>query len=137
MRNLNLPKPKRINEAVPQNMKFGYSLELGHVNEDNFTMQNLYRLLERLNPTERVIDVRMPSEFNQGHVPGSLNTPMENEHAFIEEICGYDRVLLHCHFGRKVQTVYTMLSMQGLENLVCINSCGMTDWHQASSPVKQ
>jgi len=27
--------------------------------------------------------------------------------------------------------------MQGLENLVCINSSGMADWHQADFPVER
>ena len=137
MSNLNLPKPKIIDKAVPQNMKCRYSLEMGHVNEYNFTMHDLYRLLDKLNPAERVIDVRMPSEYNQWHVPGSLNIPMGNEQSFINEIRGYVRVFLHYHSGRKAQTVYTMLSMQGLENLVCMNSSGMTDWHQASFPIEQ
>ena len=59
MSNMNLHKLKRIDEAFPQNMKCGYSLELGHVNEDNFIMHDLYQLLDKLSPTERVIDVRM------------------------------------------------------------------------------
>ena len=42
----------------------------------------------------------MPSEYNQGHVPGSLNIPLGNEQAFFDEIRGYDRVFLHCHSGR-------------------------------------
>ena len=105
MNNLNLPKPKRIDEAVPQNLKCGYFLDLGHVNEDNFTMHDLYQLLDKLNLTERVIDVWMPSEYNQGHVPGSLNIPMGNEQAFIEESRGYNRVFLHCHSGRSAQRV--------------------------------
>ena len=79
MNNLNFPKPKIIDTAVPQNMKCGYTLERSHVNEDNFTMNDLYQLLDKLNPTERVIDVRMPSEYNQWHVPGSLKIPMGNE----------------------------------------------------------
>ena len=58
MSNLNLPKPKRINEAVPENMKYGYSVELVHVNEDNYTMNDQYNLLYKLNPTEKVIDVQ-------------------------------------------------------------------------------
>ena len=75
MSNLNLPKPKRIDEAIPQNMKCGYSLELGHVNEDNFTMHDLYQLLDKLKPTERVIDIRMPSEYNQGACAGKFEYP--------------------------------------------------------------
>ena len=79
----------------------------------------------------------MPSEYNQGHVPGSLNIPLGNEQAFFDEIRGYDRVFLHCHSGRMPQTVYTMISMHGIGNLVCINNSGMTDWHKASFPVEQ
>jgi len=137
MNNLDLPKPKRIDEAVPMNLKSGYSLELGHVNEDNFTMHDLHQLLDELKSTERVIDVRTPEEYNRGHVPGSLNIPMGNENAFVEEIRCYDKVFLHCHSGLRAQTVYTMLSMQGLENIVCINSSGMADWEIASYPVEQ
>ena len=137
MNNLNLPKPKRIDEAVRQYMKYGYSLELSHVNEDNFTMHDMYKLLEKLNSTERVIYLRMPSEYNQVHVSGSLNIFMGNEKAFIEEILCYNRIFLHYHSRRRAQTSYTMLSMQGLENLVCINSSDMTDWHQASFSVEQ
>ena len=136
MNNLNLPRPKRIDEAVPLNLKCGYSLELGHVNEDNFTMHDLHQLLHQLKPTEKVIDVRSPEEYNQGHVPGSLNIPMGNENAFIEEICSYDRIFLHCHSGQRAQTVFTMLSMKGVENIVCINSSGMAEWYQSSYPVE-
>ena len=33
MKNLDLPKPQRIDSTVPQNLQCGFSLELGHVNE--------------------------------------------------------------------------------------------------------
>ena len=71
MKNLDLPKPKRIDSTVPQNLQCGFSLELGHVNEDNFTMHDLYQMLENLKSTERVIDVRTPNDYSQGKVPGS------------------------------------------------------------------
>ena len=135
MNNLNLYKPKRIDEAVLQNMKCGYSLELEHVNEDNFNIHDQYQLVEKLNLTERIIDIRMTSEYNKVYVPGSLNIPIVYEPAFIDKIRGYDRVFFHCHSRRRTKTVYTRISMQGLENLVCINNFGMTDWHQVSFPV--
>ena len=95
-------------------------------------MHDLHQLLYKHNPAERIIDVRQPNEYKQGHVPGSLNIPMGNEREFIDEIRGYDRVFLHCNSRRRAQTVYTMLSMQGLENLVCINSSAMADWQKAA-----
>ena len=137
MKNLDLPKPKRIDSTVSQNLQCGFSLELGHVNEDNFTMHDLYQLLDNLKSTERVIDVRTPNEYSQGHVPGSLNIPMGNEQSFLEELSSYQRIFVHCHSGRRAQTVYTMLGMQGLENVVCINSSGMPDWTIAGFPVER
>jgi len=137
MKNLDLPKPQRIDSTVPQNLQCGFSLELGHVNEDNFTMHDLYQLLDNLKSTERVIDVRTPSEYSQGHVPGSLNIPMGNEQSFLEEFSSYQRIFVYCHSGRRAQTVYTMLGMQGLENVVCINSSGMADWTIAGFPVER
>jgi len=136
-KNLDLPKPKRIDSTVSQNLQCGFSLELGHVNEDNYTMNDLYQLLDNLKSTERVIDVRTPNEYSQGHVPGSLNIPMGNEQSFLEELSSYQRIFVHCHSGRRAQTVYTMLGMQCLENVVCINSSGMADWTIAGFPVER
>ena len=137
MSNLNSPKPKRIDEAVLQNMKCRYSLELFHFKEENFTIYYLYQFLDKLKPTERVFDVWMPSEFNQGHLQGSFNIHMGNMQAFIDKIRGYDILFLNCHPGCRVQIIDTMLSMQVLENLVYINSSSMTDWHQVSFTVEQ
>ena len=109
MKNLDLPKPKRIDSNVPQNLQCGFALERGHVNEDNFTMHDLYQLLDNLKSTERVIDVRTPNEYSQGHVPGSLNIPMGNEKSFLEERSSYKRVFVYGHSGPRAQTIYTML----------------------------
>ena len=136
MNNLDLPKPKHIDLAVSLNIQCGYSLELGHVNEENFTMHDLYQMMDNLKSMERVIDVRTPKEYSQGHVPGSLNIPIGIERSFLEELSSYQRVFVYCHSGRRAQTVYTMLGMQGLENVVCINSSGMADWMIAGFPVE-
>ena len=93
--------------------------------------------MDKINPPERVIDVRMDSVHNQEQVLQSLNITMGNEQAFIDEIRCYEIVFLHYHSGRRAQTVYTMLRMRGLENLVRINSSVMTDWYQASLTAEQ
>ena len=136
MNNLDLPKPKSIDSAVPMNIQCGYSLELGHVNEDNYTMNDLYQMMDNMKTTEKAIDVRTPKEYSQGHVPGSLNIPMGNEQSFLEELSNYQRIFVYCHSGRRAQTVYTMLGMRGLENVGCINSSGIEDWMMAGFPVE-
>ena len=89
MNNLDLPNPKRIDEAVPLNLTCGYTLELGKINEDYFSMHDFQQLLDQLKPTERVINVGMQNEYNQRHVPGNLSISIGNEQAFIEEIQSY------------------------------------------------
>ena len=118
-------------------MKCGYSQELGHDNEENPTMHYQYQFLGRINPTEKVIHHRMSSEFNQGYVPESLNISIITEQAIIYEIRGYDKVFLNYHSRRRGQKVYNRISMQGIENLVCINKPYMIDWHQATFPVER
>ena len=54
MNNLNFFKPKRIDGAIPQNMMCRYSAELGYVYKYNFTLHDLYQLLEKLKPTESI-----------------------------------------------------------------------------------
>ena len=65
-------------------------------------MHDLQQLLDQLKPTESEIDVHIPNECNQGHVPGNLNITIGNEQAFIKEIQSYERVFLYCHSGRRV-----------------------------------
>ncbi len=134
---LNLKPPQRIREAVPANLSCGMSLETGHSTETNFSMDDLYRTLENLTPRERVVDVRTPGEFAQGHVPNSLNIPMGNEAEFMDELRGYEKVFLYCHSGRRAQTIYTLLSRQGFNNLVCICSSGITNWISAGYPLNK
>ena len=100
-------------------------------------MVDLHCILGMLKPEERVVDVRSPGEYSMAHVPKSLNVPMGGEQEFIEELRNYDKVYLYCHSGRRAQTVYTILSRQGLDNLVCICSSGMADWIASGFPVNR
>ena len=137
MNSLNLKRPAKIDEAVPANLSCGMSSTIGHGTEENFSMVDLHRILGMLKPEERVVDVRTPGEYAMAHVPKSLNVPMGGEQEFIEELRNYDKVYLYCHSGRRAQTVYTILSRQGLDNLVCICSSGMADWIASGFPVNR
>ncbi len=137
MNSLNLKRPARIDEAVPANLSCGMSPASGHGTEENFSMDDLHRILGVLNPEMRVVDVRTPGEYALAHVPKSLNVPMGGEQEFIEELRGYEKVYLYCQSGRRAQTVYTILSRQGLDNLVCICSSGMANWISSGFPVNR
>ena len=81
MNNLNLDMPKRINEAVPANLKVGINFDANRYLLRDFDMNDLHEVWQKLPGNTLVMDNRTPEEFARGHVPGSRNIPMGTENA--------------------------------------------------------
>ena len=128
MNSLNLPMPKRINEAVPANMGCGFSLDQGHLTEEVFGVNDLQKILYSLSKDEVVIDCRTPNEYEGGHIPGSINIPMGKELNHLCELRDYRKIYLYCQSGRRSQSVYASLISKGLDNLICLSSSGLDEW---------
>jgi rhodanese-related sulfurtransferase len=60
-----------------------------------------------------VVDVRTPAEFAQGHVPGSLNIPLDQLEARMGEIDLARPVLLCCASGARSAMAKAMLEKAG------------------------
>ena len=136
MNNLNLDMPKRINEAVPANMKVGIDFDANRYLLRDFDMNDLYRVWQELPGGTLVMDNRRPDEYARGHVPGSRNIPMGTENACLDELRQYDHIYLYCRSGRRAQTSTTNLNFQGLNHITCISHSGMPDWEKAGYPVE-
>ncbi|MBF0278622.1 MAG: MBL fold metallo-hydrolase [SAR324 cluster bacterium] len=137
MNNLNLDMPKKINEAVPENMACGLDYDAKRFTHQDFSMHELYEKWKKLGDRELILDNRTPEEFAEGHIPGSLNIPFGKEGENVETLKQYERVYIYCRSGRRAQTAFTNLSIEGLEHLVCISHTGMPDWINAGFPVEK
>ena len=60
-----------------------------------------------------VVDVRTPAEFVQGHVPGSVNIPLDQLQARIAEIDRTRPVLLCCASGGRSGMAKQFLEREG------------------------
>jgi len=136
MNNLNLDMPKRINEAVPANMKVGINFDANRYLLRDFDMNDLHRVWQELPANSLVIDNRTPEEYARGHVPGSRNIPMGTENTHLAELRQFDQIYLYCRSGRRAQTSTTNLNFQGLNQITCISHSGMPDWEKAGYPVE-
>jgi sulfur dioxygenase len=136
MNNLNLDMPKRINEAVPANMKIGINFDANRYLLRDFDMNDLHRVWQQLPENALVMDNRTAEEYARGHVPGSRNIPMGTENDSVEELRKYDQIYLYCRSGRRAQTTATNLHFQGLNQVTCISHSGMPDWEKAGYPVE-
>jgi rhodanese-related sulfurtransferase len=60
-----------------------------------------------------IVDVRTPAEFLQGHVPGSVNIPLDQFQARMGEIDRARPVLLCCASGGRSGMAKQMLEREG------------------------
>ena len=128
MNSLNLPKPKRIDEAVPANMGCGFSADQGHLTEEVFGVSDLHKIINSPIKEEAVIDCRTSIEYESGHIPGAINIPMGKELDHLDELREYSKIYIYCQSGRRSQTVYTSLLSKGMNNMVCLGSSGLDEW---------
>ena len=82
----------------------------------NHIDQGVYEYLRRQNA--KLLDVRTPSEYAQGHIPGSVNIPLRNidEVAYLVEN-KKDPLYLYCHSGSRSQVAAMELADMGYENV--------------------
>ena len=77
-------------------------------------------------PKATIIDVRSEGEFSMGHVPGSINMPLQPVPDLVEEINALSRpIILCCASGNRSGQAKMFLESHGIEGLY--NGGGWTD----------
>lgn len=80
-------------------------------------------------PDLRIIDVRAPESFSEGHIPGSENIPFGKLPAEIEQLDGAGRVVTVCPHGEaSVQAARLIAAYEGVEGPVESLECGLEGW---------
>ena len=81
-----------------------------------------------------IIDVRTPSEFQGGNVAGSINIPMQEITARMDEIKSLKTpLILCCASGNRSGQVHNFLAQQGIE---CVNGGSWLDVNYFQSQKK-
>jgi phage shock protein E len=77
-----------------------------------------------------VIDVRSSWEFEDGHVNGALNIPLDEIHARLDEITSRQGpYLLYCRSGNRSGMACSILQQSGISEVY--NGGGLADMHLA------
>ncbi len=82
-----------------------------------------------------VIDVRSPSEYASGHIPGAVNIPFAQVAKRIGEVEAPHGVALYCMVGPRARKGESALLASGVEEVFHLEG-GLAAWRAAGLPVE-
>jgi len=85
--------------------------------------------------TSQLVDVRSPSEFASGHIPGAVNIPMDQIESRLDDLRPSGPIVLICQMGKRAQMTARLLEPCHREILVLEG--GTSAWIDAGLPVIQ
>lgn len=81
-----------------------------------------------------VIDVRQPSEYEEGHIPGAVNIPLRELGANIDKIPTDRQVFVYCKSGYRAGVAVSSLRMMGYDNALSFSGSWLA-WTEAGEEV--
>ena len=80
-----------------------------------------------------VVDVRSPTEYSAGHVPGAVNMPAPTVTRHLDELRQADELVLYCNSYHDASSLHFHLTRMGYTNLRAFDE-GMKWWEKAGLP---
>ena len=97
-------------------------------------------LLDRLNSNQApmLVDVRTPGEFQNGHLAGAINIPLQELDRRLQELRPYrdTELVLYCESGMRAGYAERMLRQQGFTELRSLEG-HMMSWRKAGLPMER
>lgn len=102
----------------------------------NVSANEAYALI-RDNSDLRVLDIRTPREFSEGHIKGAININYRDAD-FEEQLGKLDKnatYILHCRSGGRSSASLSKFEKLGFEHILHLNR-GINEWQQAKLPTE-
>jgi len=81
----------------------------------------------------QLIDVRSPSEFETGHIPGAMNIPMDHIESRLEDLSTTRPIVLICQMGKRARMTAGLLEPCQLK--LSILEGGTSAWAESGLPI--
>ncbi|MFW6067546.1 MAG: rhodanese-like domain-containing protein [Myxococcota bacterium] len=146
MKNLGLPHPKKIDAALPANMRCGRPADGAYPQTASWgPVVPTYAGVPEIDPmwvadhreAVHVLDVRTPPELEGelGHIEGALPIPIDDLRSRIDEVPRDKPVVTVCRSGRRSAMATQILRKSGAE--VANVAGGMLRWRDLGLPVRR
>ena len=97
------------------------------------TVQEARRLIED-KPGMVLLDVRTASEYEEGHIEGAVNIPVQELSVRFDELSPEDELLVYCRTGNRSAQAVDILLDVGFTKIYHMDE-GITGWTEAGYPV--
>jgi phage shock protein E len=88
--------------------------------------ENQSKVKEKISKGARIIDVRTPEEFSEGHYKGAVNIPLSDIPARIKEFGDTSKpIIVYCRSGRRSAEAKKILIEKGYKDIT--DAGGLTD----------
>lgn len=84
-------------------------------------------------PSMVILDVRTRSEFDDGHIEGAINIPVNELQSRLGELDMDDETLVYCRTGNRSSTAVGILRDNGYEKIYHLDQ-GIVAWTSAGYP---
>lgn len=81
-----------------------------------------------------LLDVRTVAEFNEGHIEGATNIPVEELDRYLDRLPKDKTIVVYCRSGNRSATAATLLKNEGFSSVYDIDG-GLIAWGQAKLPL--
>lgn len=88
--------------------------------------------LSEINPNVRLVDVRLPSEFERGHWPGALNIPLARLRALAKTLDPEREYWVYCDTGRRSASAVFLLTERGFDAKLVRGGIGVAQLTEAA-----
>ena len=78
----------------------------------------------------KIVDVRQPEEFNQGHIQGAVLMPLGTLETTYTSLPKTGKLVVYCHSGRRSAQAVQFLLQHGYSNAVSLSG-GYSAWTSA------
>ncbi len=85
-------------------------------------------------PDMVILDVRTPSEFDDGHIEGAINIPVDDLSGRLDELSKDDELLVYCRIGNRSARAVGILDDSGFKKIFHMEE-GITGWLDAGQPL--
>lgn len=83
-----------------------------------------------------LVDVREPSEYASGHIPGAINVPVRSLTKNLDKIPTDKPVVLYCSSGHRTAIGMTALRLLGYTNVRSF-PLSINGWKEAGEPLEK